>query len=49
MSAEALTIVAAGIGYRHPRYTDAELRSAVAEIYLGRDLAQQSGRAPDRR
>jgi hypothetical protein len=46
MSDDVRALLAAGIRARHPGYTDAELRDAVVDAFLGND--RDDSRAPRR-
>lgn len=43
MSDEGRVLAEAGIRDRHPTYTDAQVAGALAEILLGRELADKVG------
>lgn len=42
MSDDARAISEAGIRHRHPEWTDEQVRRALLELLLGRDLAQKA-------
>jgi alpha-galactosidase/6-phospho-beta-glucosidase family protein len=44
MSEEIRVLAEAGIRDRHPTYTEAQVADALAEILLGRELAEKVGR-----